>query len=200
MFTRVRYILVKELIQALRDKRMRITLIFPPIFQLIVFGYAANLDVKQVPMALRDLDQSVDSRSLVARLGSTKYFKIVSLPQSQKETETLIQKGDITLSIEIPSGFSKKLKKGSTAALQIIVDGTESNTAMIALGYVSQILSEYSSELIVKRLNREGMKDFEEAGVELEHRVWFNPNLESRYFYVPGVIAHIAFLLPMILH
>jgi len=199
MFKRVRYLLVKELIQALRDKRMRITLIFPPIFQLIVFGYAANLDVKQVPMALRDLDQSVDSRSLVARLGSTKYFKIVSLPQSQKETETLIQKGDITLSIEIPSGFSKKLKKGSTATLQIIVDGTESNTAMIALGYVSQILSEYSSELIVKRLNREGMMDFEEAGVKLEHRIWFNPNLESRYFYIPGVIATIALLIPMIL-
>src|SRR4030067_2420205 len=123
MFKRVRYLLVKELIQVLRDKRLRIPLIFPPIFQLIVFGYAANLDVKQVPTALRDLDQSIDSRNLAARLGSTKYFKIVSSPQSPKEIESLIQKGEITLSIEIPSGFSKRLKKGSTAALQIIVDG-----------------------------------------------------------------------------
>jgi len=199
MFKRVRFLFVKELIQVLRDKRLRITLIFPPIFQLIVFGYAANLDVKHIPTAIRDLDQSVDSRDLTARFGSSKYFKIVSHPETPKEIETLIKKGEITISLEIPSGYSRKLKKGETAALQIIVDGTESNTAMIALGYVSRILSEYSTEMIVKRLNREGMKDFEEAGVELEHRVWFNPNLESRYFYVPGVIATIAFLLPMIL-
>ncbi|MCJ7704654.1 MAG: ABC transporter permease [Desulfobacterales bacterium] len=199
MFKRVRFLFVKELIQVLRDKRLRITLIFPPIFQLIVFGYAANLDVKNIATAIRDLDQSVDSRDLAARFGSSKYFKIVSHPQTPKEIEALIKKGEITISLEIPSGFSRKLKKGDTAALQIIVDGTESNTAMIALGYVSRILSEYSTEMIVKRLNREGMKDFEEAGVELEHRVWFNPNLESRYFYVPGVIATIAFLLPMIL-
>ena len=199
MFKRVRFIFVKELIQVLRDKRLRITLIFPPIFQLIVFGYAANLDVKNIMTAIRDLDQSADSRDLTSRFMSSKYFKTISYPQTPKEIEALIKKGEITLSLEIPSGFSQKLKKGNTAAIQIIVDGTESNTAMIALGYVSRILSEYSTEMIVKKLNQEGMKDFEEAGVKLEHRVWFNPNFESRFFYVPGVIATIAFLLPMIL-
>lgn len=199
MFGRVRYLFVKELIQVLRDKRMRITLILPPIFQLIVFGYAANLDVKHVRTAVRDLDQSIDSRDLVARFGSSKYFNIVSFPQSSREIEDLIKKGDITLSIEIPSGFSGRLKKGDTATVQIVVDGTESNTAMIALGYVGQILSEYSTAILVKRLNRAGMTDFEEAGVELHHRTWFNPNLESRLFYIPGVIASIAFLIPIIL-
>ncbi len=199
MFGRVRYLFVKELIQVLRDKRMRITLILPPIFQLIVFGYAANLDVKHVRTAVRDLDQSIDSRDLVARFGSSKYFNIVSFPHSPREIEDLIKKGDITLSIEIPSGFSGKLKKGDTATVQIVVDGTESNTAMIALGYVGQILSEYSTAILVKRLNRAGMTDFEEAGVELHHRTWFNPNLESRLFYIPGVIASIAFLIPIIL-
>lgn len=196
---RVRFLIVKELIQVLRDKRLRITLIFPPIFQLIVFGYAANLDVKNITTAIRDLDQSVESRDLIARFKNSKYFKIVSYPETPKEIETLIKKGKITLSFEIPSGFSRKIKKGDTATIQILVDGMESNTALIGLGYVSRILSEYSTEVIVKRLNREGMKDFEEAGVELEQRVWFNPNLESRFFYVPGVIATIAFLLPMIL-
>jgi len=199
MFGRVRYLFVKELIQVLRDKRLRITLIFPPIFQLIVFGYAANLDVKYIRTAIRDLDQSVDSRDLIARFGSSKYFDIVSFPQTPKEIEDLIKKGDITLSIEIPSDFSRKLKKGSTATVQIILDGTESNTAMIALGYAGRILSEYSSTVMVKRLNREGMIGFEEAGVEVEHRTWFNPNFESRLFYVPGVIASIAFLIPIIL-
>ena len=150
-------------------------------------------------MAVRDLDQSVDSRDLVARFKSSKYFDIISFPQSAGEIKDLIKKGDITLSIEIQSGFSKKLKKGDTAYVQILLDGTESNTAMIALGYLGRILSEYSTLVMVNRLNREGMVGFEEAGVEVEHRIWFNPNLESRLFYVPGVIASIAFLIPIIL-
>ncbi len=199
MFGRVRFLFVKELIQVFRDRRLRITLIFPPIFQLIVFGYAANLDVQHVPIAVRDLDQTIDSRELVSRFGSSKYFDIVAYPENLKEIEALIKKGKITFSMEIPSGFSKKIKKGETVPIQILVDGTESNTALIALGYVSRILSEYSNQVIFNRLNQEGMGRFEEVGVEVEHRIWFNPNLESRYFYVPGVIASIAFLLPIIL-
>lgn len=199
MFHRVWFLLIKELIQVLRDRRLRITLILPPIFQLIIFGYAANLDVKNVPMAVRDLDQTPESREIIARFGSSKYFNVVAYPEDLKEIEVLIKKGNITLSMEIPSGFSKKIKKGETAAIQILVDGTESNTALIALGYVSRILSEYSNRVILNRLNQEGMSRFEEAGVEVEHRIWFNPNLESRYFYVPGVIASIAFLIPIIL-
>jgi ABC-2 type transport system permease protein len=91
------------------------------------------------------------------------------------------------------------VKKGDTAPIQILLDGTESNTGMIALGYVGQILSDYSSAVIFRRLNREGLIDFEEVGVDLQHRVWFNPNFESRLFYIPGVIASIAFLIPIIL-
>ena len=199
MFGRVRYLLVKELIQVLRDKRLRVTLILPPLFQLIIFGYAANLDVKDIHTAVRDLDQSAESRDLTARFSSSKYFDIVSFPQTPEEIEGLIKKGDIALSIEIPSGFSRKLKKGDTASVQILIDGTESNTAMIALGYISRIISDYSTMILVKRLNRAGMIGFEEAGVEVEHRIWFNPNFESRLFFIPGVIASIAFLIPIIL-
>jgi ABC-2 type transport system permease protein len=113
--------------------------------------------------------------------------------------EDLIKKGNVVLGMEIPNDFTRKLKKGDTAVVQIIVDGTESNTALIALGYVNRILSEYSESILLKRMNREGMIGFEEAGVKLEHRTWFNPNFESRLFYVPGVIASIAFLIPIIL-
>jgi ABC-2 type transport system permease protein len=199
MFRKIRYLLVKELIQTLRDKKMRMLLIFPPIFQLIIFGYAANLDVKHIRTAIRDLDRSVESRELIGRLGSSKYFDIVSFPNTPKEVKDLINQGDVTVSIEIPTDFSKKLKKGDTATVQIILDGSESNTAMIALGYANQILSEFSTQLLVKRLNRAGMIGFEEAGVDLQQRIWFNPNLESSIFYVPGVIASIAFLIPIIL-
>jgi drug efflux transport system permease protein len=199
MFKKIRYLFVKELIQTLRDKRMRVTLIVPPILQLIIFGYAANLDVKHIRTAIRDLDQSVESRDLIGRFGSSKYFDIVSFPNTPKQVKDLINRGDATLSIEIPTDFSRKLKKGDTATVQIVLDGTESNTALIALGYANQILSEFSTQILVKRLNRAGMIGFEQAGVELQHRVWFNPNFESRLFYIPGVIASIAFLLPIIL-
>jgi len=196
---RIRRVFVKELIQALRDKRMRMTLIIPPIIQLIIFGYAANLDVKHIRTAVRDLDQSVDSRDVISRFRQSRYFDILFYPQRQQDTERLILNGDVVLSLEIPPDFSRKLKKGDTATVQILVDGTESNAAMIALGYVSKILGDYSTSIMIHRLNREGRIGFEEAGVELEHRIWFNPNLESRLFYVPGVIASIAFLIPVIL-
>jgi ABC-2 type transport system permease protein len=199
MFRRVRFLFVKELIQALRDKRMRITLIIPPLFQLIVFGYAANLDVKHVRTAVRDLDQSVDSRDLIGRFGSSEYFDIVSFPQRPEEVKDLIDREQVLLSIEIPSDFSKKLKKGDTATVQIVVDGTDSNAALIAVGYASQILSTYSTNVLFKRLNQAGAVGFEEAGVTIESRVWFNSNLESRLFYVPAVIALVAFLIPIIL-
>jgi ABC-2 type transport system permease protein len=199
MFQKVRYLFVKELIQTLRDKQMRITLIVPPILQLIIFGYAANLDVKHIRTAIRDLDQSVESRDLIGRFGSSKYFDIVSFPDTQKEVKDLINRGSITVSIEIPTDFSRKLKKGDTATVQIVFDGTESNTVFIALGYANQILSDYSTGILIRRLNRAGMIGFEEAGVELQQRTWYNPNFESRLFYVPGVIASIAFLIPIIL-
>jgi ABC-2 type transport system permease protein len=199
MFKRVRHLFVKEIIQVLRDKRMRITLILPPLFQLIIFGYAANLDVKHIRTAVRDLDHSVSSRELVSRFSSSKYFDIVVYPKTPREVEYLIRKGDIALSMEIPVDFSRKLKKGDTATVQILLDGSESNTAMIALGYVSRILSEYSSTIMLKKMNRSGMANFEEAGVEVQQRIWFNPNFESSLFFIPGVIAQIAFLLPIIL-
>jgi len=199
MFGRIRYLIVKEWVQALRDKRMRATLILPPILQLIVFGYAANLDVKHIPTAVRDLDQSVESREIIGRFGSSNYFEIVSFPETPSEVKNLIDRGKVAVSIEIPSDFSRTLKKGNTATLQIILDGTDSNTTMIALGYTGQILSQYASTLLQERLNRAGKIRFEEAGVEVEHRAWFNPNLESRLFYIPAVIALIAFLIPVIL-
>jgi ABC-2 type transport system permease protein len=178
---------------------MRYVLIVPPILQLIIFGYAANLDVKHIRTAVRDLDQSVESRDLIGRFGSSKYFDMISFPNTPKEVKDVINQGEVTVSIEIPTDFSRKLKKGDTATVQIILDGTESNTALIALGYANQILSEFSTQILVKKLNRSGMIGFEEAGVELQHRIWFNPNLESRLFYIPGVIASIAFLIPIIL-
>ncbi|HVP78132.1 MAG TPA: ABC transporter permease [Thermodesulfobacteriota bacterium] len=199
MFQKVRYIFLKELIQTLRDKRMRVILVIPPILQLIIFGYAANLDVKHIRTAIRDLDQSVESRDLIGRFGSSKYFDMIDFPKTPNEVRALVDQGEVAVAIEIPTDFSRNLKKGDTATVQIVVDGSDSNTALIALGYANQILSAFSTEILVKRLNRAGMVGFEQAGVALQHRIWFNSTFESRLFYVPGVIASIAFLIPIIL-
>src|SRR4030042_6173303 len=107
MFKRVRYFFIKELIQTLRDKRMRWILIMPPILQLIVFGYAANLDVKHIRTAVRDLDRSVESRDLIGRFGSSKYFDIIFFPSTPKEVKDLINQGEVAVSIEIPTDFSR---------------------------------------------------------------------------------------------
>ncbi len=178
---------------------MRITLIVPPVLQLIIFGYAANLDVKHIRTAVRDLDPSIASRDLIGRFSSSQYFDIVSFPDSPGEVKDLINRGQVILDLEIPTDFSRNLKKGDTATVQLILDGSESNTALIALGYANQILSEFSTGVLMKRLNQAGMIGFQETGVDLQQRIWFNPNLESRVFYVPGVIASIAFLIPIIL-
>src|SRR5512139_2764847 len=149
MFKKVRFLFVKELIQTLRDRRMRMTLIIPPIFQLIVFGYAANMDVRHIRTAIRDLDQSVSSRDLIGRFSSSKYFDVAAFPQNPEEVRDLINRGNVILSIEIPTDFSKKLKKGDTATVQIVFDGTESNTVFIAMGYANQILSDYSTQILI---------------------------------------------------
>src|SRR5512137_2429244 len=106
MFQTVRYLFIKELIQTLRDKRMRVTLIVPPLFQLIVFGYAANLDVKHIRTAVRDLDQSVESRNLIGRFGSSGYFDIVAYPATPEGVKDLINRREVALSMEIPNDFS----------------------------------------------------------------------------------------------
>src|SRR3972149_6500852 len=124
LFQKVRYFFVKELIQTLRDKRMRMILIMPPILQLIVFGYAANLDVKHIRTAIRDLDRSVESRDLIGRLGSSQYFDIVSFPNTPEEVKDLINEGNIMVSIEIPTDFSRKMERGDPATVQILLDGT----------------------------------------------------------------------------
>jgi len=178
---------------------MRVILVIPPILQLIIFGYAANLDVKHIRTAIRDLDQSVESRDLIGRFGSSKYFDMIDFPKTPNEVRALVDQGEVAVAIEIPTDFSRNLKKGDTATVQIVVDGSDSNTALIALGYANQILSAFSTEILVKRLNRAGMVGFEQAGVALQHRIWFNSTFESRLFYVPGVIASIAFLIPIIL-
>jgi ABC-2 type transport system permease protein len=195
MLGRLRQMLVKEFIQLLRDPKARFVLFAPAIIQMMVFGYAATFEVRQVPTAVLDLDHSQESRELVARFATSPYFDIRYRLQRREEIRTLIDESSVYLAIEIHPGFAEPLRKGQTAPLQVILDGTNSNTALIAYGYVSRIAEAFAEDQMHDRLNRtEPGLAAVLPGVVLEPRPWFNPDLLSRRFIVPGLIGSIVLL------
>jgi ABC-2 type transport system permease protein len=196
MLARLRQMLIKEFIQVLRDKRTRIILIVPPIVQMLVFGYAATYEIRHVPTAVLDLDHSQESRDLVSRFTSSPYFDVQRQLTDARELRVLIDDGKATIGLEIHAGFAQKLRKGETAPLQVIVDATNSNTALIASGYVNQIALGFAGDYQQDRLGRIAPQFLEQIpSVELEQRPWFNVNLSSRWFFVPGVIGSLTLVL-----
>lgn len=196
MFGRLKQMLIKELIQVVRDKRTRLILIVPPIVQMLVFGYAANFDIRNVSTAIVDLDNSQQSRELVSRFTSSPYFSVQYRLDNAKQAHGLIDTGSATLAIEIDAGFAQKLQSGQTAPIQVIVDATNSNTALIASAYVSQVAQRFAQTAQQDRIYRIAPQLAEQLpSVQLEQRPWYNPDLSSRWFFVPGVIGSLTTLL-----
>jgi ABC-2 type transport system permease protein len=195
MFGRLKQMLIKELIQVVRDKRTRFLLIGPPIIQMLVFGYAANFDIRNVSTVIVDLDNSQQSRELVSRFSSSPYFNVRQLNDSKKAHQ-LIEDGSTTLALKIDAGFSQKLEKGQTAPLQVIVDATNSNTALIASSYVAQVAQNFAQQMQRDRVYRIAPQLVEQMpSVQLLQRPWYNVDLSSRWFFVPGVIGSLTTLL-----
>ena len=196
MFGRLKQMLIKELIQVVRDKRTRLILIVPPIVQMLVFGYAANFDIRNVTTAIVDLDNTQQSRELVSRFTSSPYFNVQYRLDNAKQARELIDRGNATIAIEMDSGFAQKLEKGQTAPIQVIVDATNSNTALIASAYVSQVALQFAQGQQRDRIYRIAPQLAEQMpSVRLEQRPWYNPDLSSRWFFVPGVIGSLTTLL-----
>ncbi len=199
MFERIREMLIKEFIQVFRDPRLRIIIFAPPIIQLIVFGYAATTDVKHIATAVLDFDNTVQSRELVSKLQASGYFDIVYRVTNQTRIIDLMNHSDINAAFQIDKGFADDLLSGRTAHLQILVDGTDSNTASIILNYGSKIVRQFSENVFLDRIMRLRGTAENINPVSLETRTWFNENLESRNFYVPGLIATIIMLITLML-
>lgn len=196
MRARLWQMLIKEFIQVFRDKRTRFVLIVPPIVQVLVFGYAATYEIHNVPVAVLDLDHSQASRDLIARFDSSPYFEIHSHLSNRRQITDLVDRGEVTLALHIHPGFSQRLRKGQTAPLQVIVDATNSNTALIALGYVNQIADRFARDYQDDRLRRVGpLLAAQIPSVRLERRPWFNTDLKSRWFFVPGVIGSLTLVI-----
>ncbi len=199
MFERIKQMLVKEFIQVFRDPKMRGIIFLMPIIQVLVFGYAVTTDVTHVATAVFDLDNSVASRELVSRFVKSGYFDIVARVENDEHARQLVDRGEALAVLRLNRGFENDLRGGRAAQLQVILDGTDSNTAGVVLNYSAKIAGQFSQQVLVTRLTRaKGVAD-EPGGVELQTRAWFNENLESRNFYVPGVIAIIVLLVTLML-
>ena len=196
MFGRLKQMLIKEFIQVFRDKRTRFILIGPPIVQMLVFGYAATFDIHHVSTVVLDFDQSQQSRDLVSRFTSSPYFNVQRQLTRSSQIHELIDSGQATVGIEIDAGFAQKLLKGQTAPVQVIVDATNSNTALIASSYITQIALGFAESYQKDRIGRIAPQLVEQMpSVELEQRPWYNPGLSSRWFFVPGVIGSLTLVL-----
>src|SRR5262249_13118566 len=145
---RIRRLIVKEFIQVLRDPHARFGLIVPPIIQMLVFGYAASYTVRHIATVVLDQDHSQESRELVSRFWSSTYFDLVSRPTSTHQFRSLMDRQNIAMAIQILPGFGERLRKGETAPVQVILDGTDSNTALVALSYVVQISQRFSVQYL----------------------------------------------------
>jgi ABC-2 type transport system permease protein len=196
MLGRLKQMLIKEFIQVFRDKRTRFILIGPPIIQMMVFGYAANYEIRHVPTVVLDLDHSQESRELISRFTSSPYFDVQQQLTDSRQLGDLIERGDATVGLEIDAGFSQKLLSGQTAPLQVIVDATNSNTALIASGYISQIALGFAQDYQRDRIYRIAPQLLEVMpSVVLAPRPWYNPDLSSRWFFVPGIIGSLTLVL-----
>ena len=199
MRERLHHMLVKEFIQTLRNPRMRAMLFLTPVIQLFMFGYAVTTDVHSITLAVYDLDQSVASRELVSRFVNSGYFVLVESVAEPGRVRELLDTGRARAVLQFNRGFQETLHAGRTAQLQLLLDGTISNTAGIVLNYSSRIVSRFSQERLDQRVARLLGTPPRTARVELETRAWFNENLESRNFFVPGVIATIVTLISLML-
>ncbi len=195
MIGRLKQMLIKEFIQVFRDTRTRFVLFGPPLIQMVIFGYAATYEIRHVPAAVLDYDNTQESRELISRVAATPYFDLQQRLANPEQIRNLIDRGDATLALRIDSGFAQQLRKGQTARVQVIVDATNSNTALIALGYLNQIAQRFAGDYQRDRTQRVGPQLVSFApSVTLEQRPWFNTNLHSRWFFVPGVIGSLTMI------
>ena len=198
MFERALAILTKEFKQIFRDPRMKTIIFISPLVQIILFGYAANKDINYVPTAIYDKDNTVESRELLRRFTFSKYFVPEHYISSDKEQNLMLDKGLASVVIHIDRGFGRNLNAGKDAAVQLAFDGSDSNTAMVIMGYANTIMADYGNDVFRKEAESRGLSAVMPS-VDLRDRAWFNGNLISRNYYLPGVIATIVTVMSLLL-
>ncbi|UCF68708.1 MAG: ABC transporter permease [Acidobacteriota bacterium] len=191
---RIGAVAIKEFKQVFRDPLSLAMLIALPVFMLVLFGYALDFDVESVRLAVEDRDLSRASRQLVTAFTDTGKFEIVAALPAGSDIALLTERREARAILVIPEEYGAELEAGGTAQAQFILDGTDSTTASSVVGYVTGIVGAINAGQLREGLRRRGEQRFSGAGIRFETRVWYNPELESSHFLVPGLIAFIMML------
>lgn len=194
MLERVYAMLVKEFLELKRDPWAIFRLVVPLVLQVFIYGYAATFTVSHVSTAVLDLDRSQASRDLVARFTANGRFDIVDFAHSQNEIARALDTGRVQVAVVIHAGFAQALREARGAPLQVLVDGTNSNTALIALGYVSSIVAQYQEDALALAWPTRAGAARPTIAVAVQERPWFNEGLDDRWFFIPGVVGTLTLL------
>jgi ABC-2 type transport system permease protein len=193
---RLLFLVWKELLELRQDRRMLPIVFVAPVLQLIVLGYAATTDVKNVPMVVVDQDRTPASQELVERFVNSRYFAVRAVLASDRPVARYLEHGDAWLALSIPAGYGRDVGSGRPTRVQVIADGTDANSTNIAVGYASNLVTAYALDLIASRLPPGAALP---GGFSPEIRVWFNPQLESKFFMIPGVLAILLIVMTVVL-
>ncbi|OHD67128.1 MAG: hypothetical protein A2W19_03765 [Spirochaetes bacterium RBG_16_49_21] len=185
---RIMVIADKEWIQIRRDTRSLILSLFVPSMLVLLFGYALNVDVKNISIGVYDQDKGAFARSYVEKFAHTEYLRIEEYIKRYSDIDYLIDSGKIVMALVIPPDFEKSFRSGKPADVQVLVDGSDSTSATIATGYVKAITYEFNSALLSRELRKRGVSDIA-FPVDVRSRIWYNPELESKNFIIPGLIV-----------
>lgn len=191
---RVRELVRKEFIQLFRDKKNRPLLVIAPLVQLIVFGYVVTTDVRDIRVGLVDQSRSSESRRLVDAIDGNRTFRITHFLNHTEDLDHLLIRREINMGITIPPDFSEKIRSGESARIQVLVDGSMSNMAAVRISYTMTLLERFNSQMI-RELYPMRM-DY--GQIDARIRTWYNPNLDSQFFYVPGIVAFLVMLLSLL--
>ena len=196
-YLRIKALAKKELIQIVRDWRSLALSVIIPVVMLLLFGFALTLDVDNVPMAVLNQDKSQESLDFLLNFRSSRYFKVTGYFDDYRQLESEIDHNRAMMAMVIPPGFGAGLRAGRQVQVQLVVDGTDSNTALIALSYVEAVVGRYNTAFLVRARDIAGLKSL--PSLDLEPRVWFNETLKSRNFIIPGLIAVIMSIIAALL-
>ena len=189
----------KEFIQFKRDPRMYSLVLFSPVIQLTLLGFAANLDIDKVRTAIYDQDRSVTSRDFIERFTSSGYFYSENYVDSYNEITEEIDNGNVLMALVIPPDFEYKIKRGETAKVQAIINGSDGNSANIASGYIQSITTSFSNNILLDIMQKKGVKRSTSGSIYAEVRIWYNPTLKTRNFMVPGIVGLLLSIVTLIL-
>lgn len=191
MLQRILALAVKEFLALFRDPRSRVVTFVPPLIQLVVFGYAASFDLNHIPYALYDRDGGYATRELTAAFSGSPYFRLVRRLTRDAEVAPMVDSRKAMLVLQIEPRFTEKLAVGEPAAVQILLDGRNSNTAQIALNYAEEIVADFNMHWSAEH-------GLAQPPAHLILRAWYNPNLESRWFFIPGVVGSLTLVVTLV--